>query len=376
MEMSKPTSYTFIEEYNGASLDNMQTTYNVDKPNEVSHIEHTGDKLENPVLNDKDAENLEPMYDLYGEPLDKMITDVPAVKALPAPSVLSSVAPSAAQTTAKALPEFTAEYKASLQANEVNTADTNLDNIALPDKDDPELEEFLRKVESAKPATTSTNYTYGGTSSYYASNYSNYSSNYSNYGYGRYGSNNYDYPSRRDNRWYEDYYDTDYEYPKNKSRRVDNKVSFSDETNAATVDSNACIKDTVAEIVKPDSEEATKELSELNELKDIMLTKFSTMVKLFTRTMQMVNDVKKEQVNIKKNQLQMSKEVRLLSHQMEYVVKTVNQLKNAFDNDGSDDGKDAHYGFYSDDDETSSDDLAKKGKFDNRVPKINDVVNL
>jgi hypothetical protein len=394
MEMSSKTSgYTVIEEYTGVNRECKQSSYvNVNTP-DVTRVEPTitkNDLLDNPVL-------FEPMYDLYGDSLtapttfnnDKMVTESTTTLALPAPvdsvsNTITCSTPTTSATTAvskAALPEFSQEYKESLQANAADTADTKLDNMELPDEDTPELKEFLAKLEASKTVTTSTstysNYGYGGSnyysgSSYYGNSYSNYSNNYSS-SYNRYGSNNYDYyNSKRGSNWYSKYYDDDdYEYPSNKRGKVEtteSKVTFSDEAEAA--------KESTKDVSK-EAESAGSDINvkDLNELKDLMLTKFSTMVKLFTRTLQMVSEVKKTQTEIKNSQAQLTKEIRIMSQQMDYMSRNINYIKNSFA-DGSDDGREAHYGFDSDDDYTSSDDITKKGKFDNRVPKINDIVNL
>ncbi|QJX72664.1 hypothetical protein F-S17_0398 [Faustovirus] len=397
MEMSNSNSYTVIEEYTGASINRtcVQSTYTADTP-AVSHIEPNESILDNPILYEETpmAEpTAEPMCDLYGEPLytakdDKMTTDdAPAgnaTLALPAPAQESTPATTPAKP---AIVGFSQEYKDSLQANADDTANTQLDNIELPEKDDPELVAFLDKLETAKPATTTYGSTYGGTygssyygNGYYGSNYYNgYKNNYSSHG----NTNNYDndyYTSRQGKNWYSKYYDDDdgsYNYPTNKSRKVEtteNKVTFSDDiydNNAATTATNDAAKaaDTGAENVDKDIE-----IKSLKEHNAIMLTKFSTMVKLFTKTLQSIGEVKKSQAELKRMMLQLSKDNKLMEHRVDYISRSIAHIRYAIDDETSDTTRGAHYGFDSDSD--SEDDITKKGKFDNRVPQINNTTYL
>jgi hypothetical protein len=362
---STPSKYTVIEEYvppaaNDTSIVKLQQLPTI---NSIYHTEPEK-PLDNPILGDDNDVAL--FKDLFGDPLDgkcdKMETDT--VTSVPAPAVAPKVA----------MPEFSKEYKDSLQANEENTADIKLDNIELPNIDDKELKNFLEemdaKAKAAATTTTNSYYTsygkyggYSGHNSYGYNEYDSYRSRYSHgYGYTN-NHNNYDLynekrkPAYTANDWYAD----------KKAKTEDTGVKFSDDVVEDTVDNNT----------------DTADIKDLNELKKLINTKFTTNVKLFTRTITMLANVKTTQAELKKMYITMLQDIAemkrgmdIMGSQMAYVTRTVRAIKDrqGEDDEYNDGKKSTYYGInYSDDDDDgyfSPDDITKKSKFDNTVPEL------
>ncbi|AIB52084.1 hypothetical protein E24_00394 [Faustovirus] len=401
----KPNKYTVIEEYVPISAGEDKNHIELDKLPAIDSVYHSNNPLSNPILNDSNTED-EELKDLFGDPIvpkcDKMDTEMSTqtpthtgiVLALPNDT---NVAATATPATKQPIPEFSKEYKDSLQANAENTADIKLDNIELPNAEDKELKTFLDEMDKKAKAAT------GATSSYYSGGTYNYTSGYSSYsnygGYGgysgykgyseydgyksRYSSpgynyNNYDsYSSynrrNRDDDWYADKKAKIEDVGVKDTKDTDSvKVKFSDEAEVAQNDTSNT-NDLEASGMDID-------IKDLNELKKLMVTKFSTTVKLFTRTLSMINNVKTMQNELKKMQASLihdvniiKREMTVMGSQMDYVTKTVRYIKDQQTADDDDDSRSNYYGInYSDDDDgyVSPDDITKKPKFDNTIPEL------